>query len=64
MPPRTRIAVGGKLGTLSEIAFALKRGTPVVGLQRWDLDASRCDGARVVKAASPQDAVAKAFASV
>jgi uncharacterized protein (TIGR00725 family) len=32
------IAVGGKLGTLSEIALALKHGVPVVGLRTWKLD--------------------------
>ena len=31
------IAVGGEFGTLSEIAFAFKIGTPVVGLRTWDL---------------------------
>jgi len=31
------IAVGGEFGTLSEIAFALKIGKPVVGLRTWDL---------------------------
>lgn len=31
------IAVGGEYGTLSEIAFALKTGTPVVGLATWQL---------------------------
>ena len=31
------VAVGGGYGTLSEIAFALKTGTPVVGLGTWDL---------------------------
>jgi uncharacterized protein (TIGR00725 family) len=31
------IAVGGEFGTLSEIAFALKIGKPVVGLHTWDL---------------------------
>ncbi len=31
------IAVGGGFGTLSEIGFALKTGTPVVGLATWDL---------------------------
>lgn len=29
------IAVGGEYGTLSEIAFALKFGKPVVGLYSW-----------------------------
>lgn len=31
------IAVGGEYGTLSEIAFALKIGTPVVGLATWQV---------------------------
>jgi uncharacterized protein (TIGR00725 family) len=32
------IAVGGAYGTLSEIAFALKVGKPVLGLVSWDID--------------------------
>jgi uncharacterized protein (TIGR00725 family) len=31
------IAVGGGFGTLSEIAIALRTGTPVVGLATWSL---------------------------
>ncbi len=31
------IAIGGKYGTLSEIAFAKVEGTPVIGLQTWEL---------------------------
>lgn len=31
------VAVGGGFGTLSEIALALRAGTPVVGLRTWDL---------------------------
>ncbi len=31
------IAVGGAYGTLSEIAFALRAGRPVVGLGTWEL---------------------------
>lgn len=31
------VAVGGEYGTLSEIALALKTGTPVVGLGTWEL---------------------------
>ncbi|TET99178.1 MAG: TIGR00725 family protein [Anaerolineales bacterium] len=30
------IAIGGRFGTLSEIAFALKMGKQVVGLRTWD----------------------------
>ena len=36
------VAVGGEYGTLSEIALALKLGTPVVGLGTWRLQ--RGDG--------------------
>lgn len=31
------VAVGGEHGTLSELAFALKLGRPVVGLRTWRL---------------------------
>lgn len=31
------VAVGGAYGTLSEIALALKIGTPVIGLHTWSL---------------------------
>lgn len=55
------IAVGGEFGTLSEIAFALKTGVPVVGLRTWEL-AKR--GSRVdafVSAETPEDAVREAL---
>jgi uncharacterized protein (TIGR00725 family) len=31
------VAVSGEFGTLSEIAFALRTGVPVVGIDTWDL---------------------------
>ena len=31
------VAVAGEFGTLSEIAFALKTGVPVVGMATWEL---------------------------
>lgn len=31
------IAIGGRYGTLSEIALALKLGIPVIGLNTWEL---------------------------
>lgn len=31
------VAVGGGFGTLSEIGFALKTGTPVVGIATWEV---------------------------
>ena len=50
------IAVGGAYGTLSEIAFALKRGKRVDGLGTWDVDPA------VLKASSPEEAVRLALA--
>jgi len=59
------IAVGGGAGTLSEIALALKRGTPVVGLGTWALDAARLPpGAGIRPAASPAEAVRLAVEAV
>ena len=57
------IAVGGEFGTLSEIAFALRIGLPVVGLGTWDLaQAGRVSGEPLVAVGSPQDAVDRALA--
>jgi uncharacterized protein (TIGR00725 family) len=55
------IAVGGEYGTLSEIAFALKLGVPVVGLDTWELSkgGSRVEG--IVRVTSPAEAVERAF---
>jgi len=35
---RAVVAIGGRYGTLSEIAFALKHGVPVVGVGTWKLE--------------------------
>jgi uncharacterized protein (TIGR00725 family) len=51
------VAVGGAYGTLSEIALALRAGTPVVGLGTWELDDVRVAG-------SPAEAVELALAAV
>ncbi|MEW6162771.1 MAG: TIGR00725 family protein [Nitrospirota bacterium] len=48
------IAVGGEYGTLSEIAFGLKMGKPVIGIITWDIKG-------IIKASDPGDAVNKAF---
>jgi uncharacterized protein (TIGR00725 family) len=58
------IAVGGQLGTLSEIAFALMRAIPVVGIGTWELDAARHSGPGVIHARDADEAVAKAFAAL
>ena len=49
------IAVGGKYGTLSEIAFALAFGKPIVGLHTW----SGIEG--MMYSASPAEAVEIVF---
>ncbi len=55
------IAVGGKFGTLSEIALALKLGRPLVGLNTWELSRE----GKAVKAfpvcVSAEEAVTLAF---
>ena len=52
------IAIDGAYGTLSEIAFALIYGTPVIGLGTWDLN-----DPKIIKATDPLDAVDKALAA-
>ena len=51
------IAVGGEYGTLSEIAFALKAGKPVIGLRTWDIPG-------VISADDEADAVRKVFSAL
>ncbi len=51
------VAVAGSLGTLSEIAFALKRGKPVVTLGSWEL------GLPVTRADTPAEAVRRVLGS-
>jgi len=55
--PRAVIAVGGSLGTLSEIAFALKHHIPVIGVGSWTLPEDRVPGEGVRPAATPAEAV-------
>jgi hypothetical protein len=47
------IAVGGKYGTLSEIATGLKVGRPVYGIRTWDIEG-------VIPCATPEEAVNRA----
>lgn len=46
------IAVGGRYGTLSEIAFALQLGIPLVGINTWELG-------DIIRAGSAQQALDK-----
>lgn len=51
------IAIGGRYGTLSEIALALKVGVPVVGLGTWELSREGVPDAGVVPAEGVHEAV-------
>ena len=51
------IAVAGRLGTLSEIAIALKHGIPVVGLGTWKLDRHALFDRYLPAARTPEEAV-------
>jgi hypothetical protein len=55
------IAVAGEFGTLSEIAFALKTGVPVVGLGTWELSKDGRPVDAFARAGSAEDAVARAL---
>jgi uncharacterized protein (TIGR00725 family) len=56
------IAVAGEFGTLSEIALALKAGTPVVGLQTWELARNGRPVDAIVVATTPAEAAERAVA--
>jgi uncharacterized protein (TIGR00725 family) len=56
------VAVGGSYGTLSEIAFALSFGTPVVGLGTWEVKREGHPLAPIVYAATPEEAVKRVLA--
>jgi len=51
------IAVGGSYGTLSEIAFALKMGKPVIGLDTWELERRDPRQRGIIKATTPAEAL-------
>ena len=48
------IAIGGEYGTLSEIAFALQLGKPVIGIGTWEIKG-------IIKADSAESAMSKAL---
>jgi uncharacterized protein (TIGR00725 family) len=51
------IAIGGAYGTLSEIALALRAGTPVIGLGTWDLRRAGQRDPGIIEAAGPGEAL-------
>lgn len=55
------IAISGEYGTLSEVAFALRLGIPVVGLDTWELVRKGETDTSIVRATDPSDAVTRAL---
>ncbi len=55
------IAIGGEFGTLSEIAFALKTGKPVVGIGTWELAKEGRAAGAIVPVDGARTAVEEAF---
>jgi uncharacterized protein (TIGR00725 family) len=56
------IAIGGEYGTLSELAFALKLGVPVVGVRTWELTRPGGGADTGIVRVEPADAVPTALA--
>ena len=55
------IAIGGNYGTLSEIAYALKSGIPVIGLNTWVLSRNGQGDDSIIRVHSAAEAVDKAI---
>lgn len=56
------IAIDGSYGTLSELAYALIHGRPIVGLDTWDFNYHGFDGnAEIVRLTDPKEAVERAL---
>ena len=56
------VAVGGGLGTLSEIALALRNGRPTIGMQTWRFDRNRRTEPELPTADSADEALEWLFA--
>ena len=57
------IAIDGSYGTLSEIAHALQKGIPVIGLNTWTLTLNGREDNSIIPAQNPVEAVEKAIAA-
>lgn len=55
------IAIDGSYGTLTEIAYALQGGIPVIGLDTWSIAIDGREDTRIIRAGSPGEAVEKAL---
>ena len=54
------IAVDGSYGTLTEIAYALQGGIPVIGLDTWSISINNKEDSSIIRASSAKEAVEKA----
>jgi uncharacterized protein (TIGR00725 family) len=55
------IAIGGRYGTLSEIAYALKANIPVIGLNTWSLSRNGREDNSIIEVKNATEAVDKAI---
>lgn len=55
------IAIGGRYGTLSEIAHALKSNIPVIGLNTWSLSRNGREDNSIIQVNNATEAVDKAI---
>jgi uncharacterized protein (TIGR00725 family) len=55
------IAIGGRYGTLSEIAYALKSRIPIIGLNTWSLSQNGREADSIIRVRSAAEAVNKAI---
>ena len=51
------IAIDGSFGTLSEIAFSLKMGVPIVGIKTWKLSSDYAPYPKIHRVEDPKEAV-------
>lgn len=58
------VAISGEFGTLSEVAFALKLGKPVVGLGTWELSKRGKPVEAITRVETPEEAVAEALLAI
>lgn len=56
------VALGGGLGTLSEIALALRNGRPIIGVRTWRFDRDARSEPELPMAANPNEALDWLFA--
>jgi len=55
------IAIDGSYGTLSEIAYALQGGIPVIGLNTWSISINNQEDTSIVRVRTAAEAVKKAI---